>query len=231
MLHIYNTLQKLENGILHKEMKFNVSETKTLSSGEEGTSSFLDVDVYPLGAGKTSCPLVRIHRAESTMGILIPSMVIVEVAACCDGEMAASHLTMLRARPLNSAKFFTTEISEILFLLSATLLDTNIVYMGEGPEIEHSKPHFLELSSRRTGSITSRKRSGERTEPCLTPREIGNEQEVVPQICTRDNMPVYQSFIRLHSLALMPALSIWCINTGYSRVSKVGSGQKISKHT
>ena len=38
------------------------------------------------------------HRAELTKGILMPSMVIVEVAACCDGEMTASHLTRLRTR-------------------------------------------------------------------------------------------------------------------------------------
>ena len=65
----------------------------------------------------------------------------------------------------------------------ATLLEISSAWA----EIDIETTLFTTLQLFNSRSITNRNK---RTEPCLTPREIKNEQEVVPRICTRACKPV-----------------------------------------
>ena len=53
------------------------------------------------------------------------------------------------------------------------------------------RPHGLFLRASRIGSITRRKRTGERTEPCLTPRLMGKALEEVSEILTQEELCEY----------------------------------------
>ena len=80
-----------------------------------------------------------------------------------EGEMDASHLSTFRARPWEEVNSLTDAICD---LQSEILVESvRISSVWEKAPRQTEGPQDLLLSSRRMGSITSRKNIGERTEP------------------------------------------------------------------
>ena len=123
-----------------------------------------------------------------------------------EGEITASHLSMFSVRPCDVANSLT-----ILIWSWQSEMFVDRVRMSsawaKAPRWRPQTvgPHDLFLSSWSSGSNTSRKRSGESTEPWQTPLLTVKEGEVALPRRTYEWTLVYQSLMRHQVFPVMPA--------------------------
>ena len=110
------------------------------------------------------------HLAEVVRGnFRSPAWICMESAER-EGEMVASHLSAFRARPWEEVYSLMKDICDLqsgMFVERVRMSSAWAKAPKLTPEMEGAQ--VLLFSSRRMGSMTSRKRVGERTDPCRTP--------------------------------------------------------------
>ena len=121
------------------------------------------------------------HLADWDTGISMLLTTMVDKFLGFEGEITASHLSVLRIRLLAEAK----ESTAVICCLQSARLVERVRMSSAWDKAPRNRPfilrpHDFDCSSKRIESITRRKSTGDSTDPWRTPRWMANGEEDIP---------------------------------------------------
>ena len=192
-------------------------ERRQLHHNEKASSGFLDALLHSPVRHQVSLPPVAkaLTLTSNRNGLLSYSALWVACmwVTCKNNNLTLSSVQLqevLLCKPLNNRDL-------CIQYIQTTSQRPNVITQRKPPTyrllIDGPKADFS--SCCRRGSITMRKRIGDRTDPWRMPLITGNSLDLCPFNLTQPLKPQYQSFSSLHNFPLIPMPYNRCKRIGY----------------